>query len=1029
MVAWVAPALYADLGHQDPRLERLKEESSARRAQLYRLKSELRSVDRESFLGALSNLIALDGPGLLDLWQAALENPDLELRRIAWDQYRPLWPKLARRELVAQVVRINAPPDQVMRLASAASLEITIWAELNGQTIAAAPPIWLDQLRRAGLDLTVLYDTIADWQARRAASDPLAEQIAPEHERATKHEIRIAVIDLKGELRPAAGHSDWLGDGENILIANGSFLAYLDVFDSDGSMASINARISERYTKRGYKLAGFFTPEEFSRSIERFFPGESFRIEAASSEGAFHSYQEALDEFAQLARAKPDIAELVNLGPSYEGRQIFALRIGRPAKPEVLITGCHHAREWISVEVPIYIARRLIEDSSKDDSIRYLVENLQIWIVPIVNPDGLNYSQGSANDQFDPIRMWRKNRRPISVLGCQAGLGVDLNRNYGYQWRLPQDRPCPNYFDDVGGSDDPADETYRGPAPESEPEIRALKALIDDPSHNFRARIDYHNFTQLILYPWGHQASPTEDANTLSSLAGRMSDLIGEVDGRIYRPQQAIRLYITTGSSIDYAYAINRVPAPFVVELRPDCCSFAVPESDIEPVCRENWPAAKAILDWACGPPFLQSVRAYQLGSDGQFSRLVYSARWVEEGDSRRMNVELRFPRLEPGRLQLWLQFSKPMDTSSDPEAGLGRIEPFNELRIERAGGWQKTVYSGDTWVGEAVIPEGSDPAREWRLAVSARDLFPFRLDAKPQTRASYAIGTDNWQNYEDWNGAPGGGTDLNHALPPTLRADEVNIIVGAPVAGERLAGGDAYTVKWAVSKNPNFIPLDQELLISTDGGISFGRIASGISGSADRFTILLPMTQTTDARLRVLVREGRFGNASFGDSPPFAIGGDVGSRINLELISSELIEQSWSDAGVGGSAQLIIRVRVVNGGGAIVAKPFLRIEELTRGNILLSRDINSAPSVGARQSVGAGEDNLSPGGSTDVTLRIGLVSRKKFFLSASVYGVVASGAAGPAGPKTLWRGKPRTTGPSSSPQGYNPPNILDSPG
>src|SRR5262249_60769876 len=136
--------------------------------------------------------------------------------------------------------------------------------------------------------------------------------------------------------------------------------------------------------------------------------------------GKLQSYEQAITEFKALESAHPDLARYVKLGSSFEGREIFALKVSRDAslddasKPDVLITGCHHAREWISVETPIYIANQLLNGYTTD-SIKFLVDNLQIWIVPIVNPDGLTYSQGSPNDQMDGMRTWRKNRRPLSL--------------------------------------------------------------------------------------------------------------------------------------------------------------------------------------------------------------------------------------------------------------------------------------------------------------------------------------------------------------------------------------------------------------------------------------------------------------------------------------------------------------------------------------------------------------------------------------------------------------------------------------
>src|SRR5262249_9605045 len=157
--------------------------------------------------------------------------------------------------------------------------------------------------------------------------------------------------------------------------------------------------------------------------------------------------------------------------------------------------------------------------------------------------------------------------------------------------------------------------------------------LLDDPRRHFRAELDYHNFNQLILYPWGYQQDQSSDEVTLSTLAQKMSAEIQNVDARFYRPEQAFDLYATTGSSIDYAYGANRVGALCVIEMRPACCDFSVPESEIPAANAENWAGARAVMTWAVGPPILQAVQVYSKTSSGAFSKLIYSARWVKPAD------------------------------------------------------------------------------------------------------------------------------------------------------------------------------------------------------------------------------------------------------------------------------------------------------------------------------------------------------------------------------------------------------------
>jgi carboxypeptidase T len=1003
------------------------------------LQSELGSSRPDEFLPALVKLSTLDDDTALDLWQAALNNREPRFKAMAWNRYRGEFARLSRGS-TPQIVRFRATRPELEQVAAASKADVAVFAEESG-AIAAVTPYSADRLAGAGLAREVLYPSISGMLAAARSGDPHAAALYSSYLTSVQPlgtEVRIAVLDLSRTTSPAPGYSSWLGDGEDFLLKSKDWIAFLDVFTTDGSPTSLQSHIDERYTKRGYRLAGFYTPAEFSGAIGRFFPGKSFNSGGSSqavksgafapalSNGKFHSYDEALSECQAMAQAHPDLAQVINFGPSYEGRQIFALKISRnpsvddPTKPDVLITGCHHAREWISVEPPMYFANQLVNQYSTNDQSRYLVDHLQIWIVPVVNPDGLTYSQGSPNDQLDGVRLWRKNRRPISSQGCASGVGVDLNRNYDYEWRLAGDQPCPYFLDDVGASDDPSNEVYRGPSPGSEPELKVLQVLTNDPNHHFAARIDYHNYKQLILYPWGYQSAASVDTVTQSALAKRMSNLALASSNVFYNAEQSIDLYITTGSSTDYSYAVNRVPAPFVVELRPDCCDFNVPESEIDPISRESWAGASVVMEWAAGPPILQSVQAYQKDQNGAFTSLAYSARWIDVGGGRQQIIDTRFPVLQPGPIQIRLQFSKPMDTTAQPAATLGRQPPISELILapsDAGEGWQTTTYAGDTWVGEAVIPSGGDTTDSWRLSCSAIDKVPLNLDANPATKASYTAGAGGWSGYEDSTGAgSSGGADLTSILPPTVDASRLNIRVDSPAGGERLAAGDLLRVSWTIGTGSAFNPAGEQIWLSTDSGVSHFQIADGIPGSANSYIVTLPSVATNQARIRVLVQDAATGNFTFGDNQAnFTIGENVGSSVTVAVVSSTVVEQSWSDSptpghgtSASGDSQLAITLNVTNTGSVAIATPFLAVDSMTR-NVLLSREPDTDQAAGARQSINAGPGQiLSPGNSAQVVVNVGLINRKKFSLGVNVFGAPLGGTVVASSAVTIWHGKPR---------------------
>jgi murein tripeptide amidase MpaA len=300
--------------------------------------------------------------------------------------------------------------------------------------------------------------------------------------------------------------------------------------------------------------------------------------------GEYHSYSELEAALESLEQAHPQIAQLSTVGLSLENRNIFALKISDNVtrdeeEAEVLFTGCHHAREWISVEVPLLLAQYLLENYASDPQVRRAVDRSEIWIVPLVNPDGLEYSIRS-------YRYWRKNRR----LNADGSFGVDLNRNYGYAWG----------YDDSGSSPEPASEVYRGAAPFSEPETRAVRDLFEQ--RDFRALVSYHSFSQVILFPWGYADIPTGQEARDGSIASAMSSLMRAVNGRVYEyGASSAALYLTNGDTTDWAFGIAGIPA-YTIELPPVDelgGGFFNAETEIQPIFRENLPAALYLIDWA----------------------------------------------------------------------------------------------------------------------------------------------------------------------------------------------------------------------------------------------------------------------------------------------------------------------------------------------------------------------------------------------------------------------------------------------
>jgi hypothetical protein len=282
------------------------------------------------------------------------------------------------------------------------------------------------------------------------------------------------------------------------------------------------------------------------------------------------------------------------IGASIEGRPILAAKIGAPddspARPNVVFLATYHAREWAATEM----ARRLLVHlaaPAPEARVDSLVDRRDIWIIPVVNPDGYEYTH--TTDRF-----WRKNRR----VNDDGTIGVDLNRNHAYRWG----------FDDIGSSPRPGSEVYRGPAPQSEPETQAIAALHD--AHPPVLGVSYHTFTGQILYPWGYAYGLVpDDWSVFRALAGTDVDpaVIDRLPGSNrdhYHPTPSWNLYATNGDYVDWAYGALGVLA-FTPELSSGWedsvfygFDFPDDEQKLDRLFLDNLPFALDVLDAAADP-------------------------------------------------------------------------------------------------------------------------------------------------------------------------------------------------------------------------------------------------------------------------------------------------------------------------------------------------------------------------------------------------------------------------------------------
>jgi hypothetical protein len=260
------------------------------------------------------------------------------------------------------------------------------------------------------------------------------------------------------------------------------------------------------------------------------------RLGPGRAMGGYRTLSEIGLALDSISIAHPEIVSSKwSIGNSIEGRPIWVIKISdNPSvdeeEAEVYYYACHHAREVITPELLIYFMRYLTNNYGIDPQVTYLVDNRELFFSPCLNPDGYHY-----NEETDPDGggMWRKNRRNNGA----GTFGVDINRNYGYQWG----------FDNSGSSPNPSDLDYRGSAPFSEPETQAQRDFIN--SRHFKVIANYHSYSELFLYPWGYDEIVTPD----NEIFARMGDSVRTMTGYTPGPPWQT-LYSVNGGSFDWEY-------------------------------------------------------------------------------------------------------------------------------------------------------------------------------------------------------------------------------------------------------------------------------------------------------------------------------------------------------------------------------------------------------------------------------------------------------------------------------------------
>ncbi|WP_058045999.1 M14 family metallopeptidase [Streptomyces roseifaciens] len=319
--------------------------------------------------------------------------------------------------------------------------------------------------------------------------------------------------------------------------------AAIDAVRHGSVVITADAAQAERIRRMGYKVSRLPGPPDRTegRSPEPYdFP---------PADAGFHNYREAMAEIDAGVAKYPAVMSKKVIGKSHEGREIVAVKISDNVaadedEPEVLFTAHQHAREHLTVEMALYLLKEFGSKYGSDPRITKMVDSREIWVVPDVNPDGGEYDIATGS-----YRSWRKNRQPNAGSGST---GTDLNRNWNFKWG------CCN-----GSSGSTGSETYRGSAPESAPEVKVVadfaRSRIVGGKQQIKAGIDFHTYSELVLWPFGYTYSDTgpgmtqDEHDVYATLGKSMAASNG------YTPEQSSDLYVTDGTIDDWLWGDQRI--------------------------------------------------------------------------------------------------------------------------------------------------------------------------------------------------------------------------------------------------------------------------------------------------------------------------------------------------------------------------------------------------------------------------------------------------------------------------------------
>lgn len=314
---------------------------------------------------------------------------------------------------------------------------------------------------------------------------------------------------------------------------------------------------------------------------------QGFRLGRVSGFLSYTELASQLDSMRLLFPSLISVRETIAHIPRME-KDIWAVRISdnpdvREDEPEILYTAMHHANEPMSMMQLVYFMYYLLENYGTDPEVTYLINERQLYFVPLVNPVGyFRNEQADLTTQFDSHRStlhpFFRDRPPL----VWDTLFVDIGRNYAHEFKRDPENPLAN----------------PGSFPFQTYESAAIRDMCV--THQFRVAVNFHAGYSSVTYPWQWDlegvADPPDDLESFERYAAEVSSRTGYVYGSSLETGLAFNDYLTTGTPDDWMYAeqtTKNKSISLTVSVGPDSLMenedrLWPPTTRIVPTAREN---------------------------------------------------------------------------------------------------------------------------------------------------------------------------------------------------------------------------------------------------------------------------------------------------------------------------------------------------------------------------------------------------------------------------------------------------------